>query len=99
MTRIIAGIFNSCQELGSDFLDTESTSTLDESVIFSDATLAKGAVDGIKDQFGQTNSYRGRFLPYYGLNTDVEWNLNLGAGDAGAELSKNKNISTRCVKS
>jgi len=84
---IIAGIFNSCQELGSDFLDTESTSTLDESVIFSDATLAKGAVDGIKDQFGQTNSYRGRFLPYYGLNTDVEWNLNLGAGDAGAELS------------
>lgn len=84
---IISGLFSSCQEFGSDFLDTQSKSTLDESVIFSDATLAKGAVDGIKDQFGQTNSYRGRFLPYYGLNTDVEWNLNLGAGDAGAELS------------
>ena len=84
---IIAGLLGSCQELNSDFLDSPAISTLDESVIFSSADLAKGAVDGIKDQFGQTNSYRGRFLPYYGLNTDAEWNLNLGAGDAGADLS------------
>ncbi|MEO8252841.1 MAG: RagB/SusD family nutrient uptake outer membrane protein [Flavobacterium sp.] len=84
---LIAGLLGSCQEMNSDFLDSPAISTLDESVIFSSADLAKGAVDGIKDQFGQTNSYRGRFLPYYGLNTDAEWNLNLGAGDAGAELS------------
>ena len=84
---IIAGLLGSCQEMDSDFLDSPAISTLDESVIFSSADLAKGAVDGIKDQFGQTNSYRGRFLPYYGLNTDTEWNLNLGAGDAGADLS------------
>lgn len=84
---IVAGLFSSCQELSSDFLDTSSSSTLDESVIFSDPTLARGAVDGIKDQFGQTNSYRGRFLPYYGLNTDVEWNLNLGDGNDAALLS------------
>src|SRR5690606_38309032 len=29
---------------------------------------------GIKVPFGETNSYRGRFLPYAGLNTDAEWN-------------------------
>ena len=36
-------------------------------------SLAQGAVDGIKVPFGETNSYRGRFLPWYGLNTDIEW--------------------------
>lgn len=94
---LIAGLFSACQELGSDFLDTSSSSTLDDSVIFSDPTLARGAVDGIKDQFGQTNSYRGRFLPYYGLNTDVEWNLNLGAGDAGADLSNYNATPTNTI--
>lgn len=84
---IIAGLLASCQELDSNFLDSPAISTLDEANIFSSAELARGAVDGIKDQFGQTNSHRGRFLPYYGLNTDAEWNLNLGAGDAGADLS------------
>jgi len=84
---VVAGFLGSCQELESDFLESPAISTLDESVIFSSADLARGAVEGIKDQFGQTNSYRGRFLPYYGLNTDAEWNLNLNAGDAGAELS------------
>ncbi len=48
-------------------------STLDESVIFSSPGLAKAAIDGIKIPFAETNSYRGRFLPYYGLNTDTEW--------------------------
>ncbi|WP_234406776.1 hypothetical protein [Prolixibacter bellariivorans] len=46
---------------------------MDESVIFSTYDLAKGAVDGIKIDFGETNSYRGRYLPWYGMNTDVEW--------------------------
>ncbi|AOW09768.1 RagB/SusD family nutrient uptake outer membrane protein [Flavobacterium gilvum] len=68
---VLASLFTSCQE---DYLDTPAQSTLDESVIFSSASLAKGAVDGIKLSFGETNSYRGRFLPYYGLNTDLEWN-------------------------
>ncbi|KDN55840.1 RagB/SusD family nutrient uptake outer membrane protein [Flavobacterium seoulense] len=94
---VVAGFLGSCQELDSDFLESPAISTLDESVIFSSADLAKGAVDGIKDQFGQTNSYRGRFLPYYGLNTDAEWNLNLGAGDAGADLSNYNATPTNSV--
>jgi hypothetical protein len=69
----IASLFTSCQEFSDDYLDAPAKSTLDESVIFSTAGLAQGAVDGIKIPFGETNSYRGRYLPFYGFNTDVEW--------------------------
>ena len=67
------GLFSSCQDSVDSYLESESKSTMDESVIFSTADLAKSAVDGIKIPFGETNSYRGRYLPYYGLNTDTEW--------------------------
>ncbi|MVO08277.1 RagB/SusD family nutrient uptake outer membrane protein [Flavobacterium sp. TP390] len=67
---IISAILSSCEE---DYLDSKTLSTLDESVIFSTPGLAQGAVDGIKVPFGETNSYRGRFLPWYGMNTDIEW--------------------------
>ncbi|WP_394773272.1 RagB/SusD family nutrient uptake outer membrane protein [Flavobacterium sp.] len=79
---IISGLFSSCQQFEEDYLETPAQSTLDASVIFSTAGLAKGAIDGIKVPFAETNSYRGRFLPYYGLNTDVEWyNTSQTAGD------------------
>lgn len=57
-------------------METPAKSTLDESVIFSTPGLALGAIDGIKIPFGQTNSYRGRYIPWYGMNTDTEWNNN-----------------------
>ena len=69
----IIGLFSSCQDLSDDYLETPSVSSLDESVIFSNPALAKGAIDGIKIPFAETNSYRGRFLPWYGFNTDTEW--------------------------
>lgn len=70
-----------------DFLDSPPKSALEESVIFSQYDLALGAVDGIKLSFGETNSYRGRFLPWYGMNTDVEWfNASQTAG-ANADLA------------
>ncbi len=75
---VMVGLLTSCD----DFLDAPAKSTLDESVIFSTPDLAKGAVDGIKISFGETNSYRGRFLPWYGMNTDIEWyNSSESAGD------------------
>ncbi|NJW52093.1 RagB/SusD family nutrient uptake outer membrane protein [Salinimicrobium oceani] len=75
----------SCEEefIDGDFLDAPAKSTLDESTIFSTVDLAKGAVDGILEPMGQTNSYRGRFIPYYGFNTDVEYNYS--AGDEGTD--------------
>ncbi|RYJ37664.1 RagB/SusD family protein [Flavobacterium anhuiense] len=66
----VASFFTSCSD---DYLDAPAKSTLDESVIFSNVGLAEGAIDGIKIPFAETNSYRGRFLPFYGMNTDTEW--------------------------
>lgn len=71
-----------------DFLDAPAKSTLDESVIFSTLDLASGAVDGIKVPFGQTNSYRGRFLPWYGMNTDTEWHNSSDNDDDNYDLVK-----------
>ncbi|MEO7976026.1 RagB/SusD family nutrient uptake outer membrane protein [Flavobacterium sp.] len=70
---VIAGLFSSCQDFSDDYLDAPPQSTLDESLIFSTPELARDAVNGIKLSFGDTNSYRGRFLPFYGMNTDTEW--------------------------
>jgi len=65
----VIGLLGSCN----DTLDTPAKSAMEESVVFSTPILAEGAVMGIHQSFGETNSYRGRFLPFYGLNTDIEW--------------------------
>jgi len=70
---VMASLFTSCQEFSDDYLDAPAKSTIEEKELFSNVGLAQGAVDGIKVAFAETNSYRGRFLPFYGLNTDVEW--------------------------
>ena len=63
----MAGGFSSCD------LEAPSKSALDAQVIFTTPSLAEAAVMGIHQSFGETNSYRGRFLPFYGLNSDIEW--------------------------
>jgi hypothetical protein len=69
-------------------LDAPAKSTLDESVIFSTPGLAEGAIAGVLQSFGETNSYRGRFLVYYGVNNDTEvYNSLKATGDDKARLS------------
>lgn len=63
---LVAGM-SSCE------LDAPSVSALDAQSICTNVALADAAVMGIHVSFAETNSYRGRFLPYYGLNTDLEW--------------------------
>ena len=53
-------------------MDAPTLSTLDESTMFSTYALAEAEVMSVNVSFGETNSYRGRYLPYYGFNTDVE---------------------------
>lgn len=69
---ILAGILISCDTFDST-LEAPPTSALDAALIFSTPGLTRGAIDGIKIPFGETNSYRGRYLPWYGFNTDTEW--------------------------
>lgn len=87
---LIASLFSSCQ----DYLEGETKSSLDESIIFSNSSLASDAIDGIKVPFGETNSYRGRFLPYYGLNTDTEWFNASQTDDAKSQLCTYSTTST-----
>lgn len=53
-------------------MDAPSISTLDESSVYSIYGLAEQEIMSINVSFGETNSYRGRYLPYYGVNSDVE---------------------------
>ncbi len=66
----LAGVMSSCD----DTLDAPTKSTLDESIVFSTPSLAEGAIAGVIQSFCEQNSYRGRFLVNYGLNTDCEVN-------------------------
>lgn len=66
LTLSIFALTSSCD------LEAPSQSTLDGSSVYSVYSLAEAEVISINQSFGETNSYRGRFLPYYGINTDVE---------------------------
>ena len=62
----VAGLVTSCD------MDAPSISSLDESSVYSVYGLAEREIMSINVSFGETNSYRGRYLPYYGVNSDVE---------------------------
>lgn len=84
-------ITGSCKKL----LDTPTKSSLDEAVIFSTPSLAEGAIAGVIQSFCETNSYRGRYLVYYGINTDCEvYNSLKSINDDRAWLSNyNTNVN------
>lgn len=48
-------------------LEAPAKSSLSEDLIFSSEGLADAAVMAIHQSFAQTNSYRGRFIPYLEL--------------------------------
>lgn len=62
-------VLPSCGKL----LDQESPSTFDEATVFANAGLAEGTLFGVMESFSEVNCYRGRLLPWYGFNTDIEW--------------------------
>ena len=54
-------------------LTTESPSNFDERGVFSDPTLTEFQLYSVYNVFGGQNAHRGRYLPWYGYNTDIEW--------------------------
>lgn len=80
--------------LASCDMDAPSISTLDESSVFATYSLAESEVMSIHVSFGETNSYRGRFLPYYGVNTDVEWGNAPSYNDRATDKQRLWNYST-----
>lgn len=61
-----AALLSSCD------LTQPTPSAFDESVVFSNYTLAEYNIFGIYQCLGETNCHRGRYLPWYGFNTDIE---------------------------
>ena len=68
-------------------LETESPSSFDASVVFSNYDLAESSIFGITEAFCEVNSYRGRFLPWYGFNTDIEWYNTHKPGDGKSDIA------------
>ena len=60
-----------------DELTTYSDSTYTDNVVFSNSQLTEDAVMAIYSWFGATNSHRGRYVPFYGMNTDSEYYTDL----------------------
>ena len=60
---------SSCEK----FLDSESPSTFDAATVYSNYSLTENTIFSISQSFGETNNYRGRYLCYIGLNSDIEW--------------------------
>ena len=87
--RLLAGgstMLTSCE------LEADSISSMTEEVVFNTEALADAAVMAVCESFGQQNSYRGRYITYYGMNTDAEvWraygDFDNPANDRDASLS------------
>lgn len=64
----------------SDPLTVESPSSLEAGFLYSEMNeqMADAAVMGIYEAIAHVNSYRGRFIPYFGTNTDCEIFNNYG---------------------
>jgi hypothetical protein len=70
-----------------DFLDAPSKSTLDPQDLFSNPAAAQQAIAGIIQSFGETNSYRGRYIAWYGLNTDCEVSSSYGSSNTDDKMT------------
>ena len=66
---MIAAAAVSCEK----FLDSESPSTFDSAAVYSNYSLTENTIFSIAQSFGETNNYRGRYLSWIGLNSDIEW--------------------------
>ncbi|MEE3465375.1 MAG: RagB/SusD family nutrient uptake outer membrane protein [Candidatus Cryptobacteroides sp.] len=69
------------------FLDSDSPSAYDSAAVFSNYSLTEGTIFGITEAFCEQNSYRGRFLPWYGFNTDIEWYNTYKPGDGKSDIA------------
>ena len=67
-----AGLLATMSVTSCSDLTTSSPSAFDDKNVFAQYELAEFNVFSIYEVFGHTNSHRGRYLPWYGFNTDIE---------------------------
>lgn len=66
--------FSSCDDL----LDASKKSAMESTELFTNEALVNDVVMGLHQSFGETNSYRGRYIAYFGVNSDCEVFNNTG---------------------
>ncbi len=70
LVAVLSGLsLVSCEK----FLDSSSPSTFDAATVYSNYSLTENTIFSISQSFGETNNYRGRYLSWIGLNSDIEW--------------------------
>ena len=80
---VMAFAASSCEKI----LDSASPSAFDAATVYANYSLTEGTIFGITEAFCEVNSYRGRFLPWYGHNTDIEWFNTYKPGDGKSDIS------------
>lgn len=106
---IAAGLATALLMTGCNNLDltTPTQSSFDESVVFSNYTLAEYNIYSIYEVFGHTNCHRGRYLAWYGFNNDVEMYVSTtndkkasiarySLTPTNGQLNLTKDLSTSC---
>lgn len=73
---------------GCEFLEVDTESGMDESVIFSKVETTEGQIGSIYHTMGETNSYRNNLTNNMGVNTDIE--LQSGSTDSDASTAQNR---------
>jgi len=74
-------------------LESKTQSSFDESIVFSNYTLAEQNVYGIYTTFGQTNAHRARYSVWYGINSDIEFYGSSGDPNAGVVATANQEMA------
>ena len=75
-------VASSCNNL----LKPESPSSFDTETVYSNYNLAESTIFSIHHALGIDKSYRNRFLPWYGFNTDIEWYNTFSPGDTKSDI-------------
>ncbi|MFY9151166.1 MAG: RagB/SusD family nutrient uptake outer membrane protein, partial [Prolixibacteraceae bacterium] len=73
--------------------ESKTQSSFDESIVFSNYTLAEQNVFGIYTTFGQTNAHRARYSVWYGINSDIEFYHSSGDPNAGVVPTANQQMA------
>lgn len=81
-----AAALTGCDDM--PFLQVDTESGMDESVIFSKVETAEGQIGSIYHTMGETNSYRNNLTNNMGVNTDIE--LQSGSTDSDAPTAQNR---------
>lgn len=80
-----------------DVLDQPNKSAMETDAVYTDISKANYALAGVIYSLCETNAYRGRFIPYFGTNTDCEIFNNYG-GVAAPATDKEASLAVYSAK-